>query len=60
MASTHINVPISRITKDITMTLGVSGLRVMRFRFWVGSMVVRLAALIMGVGFKVELDGPQQ
>lgn len=54
MASTHVNMPVSRVMKKVTMVVHVTGVRTWRVRLWLGTQLMRLAALTMGCGFEVK------
>ena len=54
MASLHT--PITNVTKNLTLTLTLTGVRSWQARVWVGTQLIRLAARVMGVGFRVETD----
>jgi len=49
-----LNVPITSVVKNITLTVNVSGLRVWRWRVWLGLQLIQLAARVMGCGFRLE------
>lgn len=56
MASTHVTMPISRVTKDMTMTLTITGMRVFRWRLWLGMVLIRLAGLAMPFRVDVQVE----
>jgi hypothetical protein len=47
-----LRVPIAAVTKDITMHVEVTGVRVWRVRLWLWIQLLRLAALVAGVGIQ--------
>jgi hypothetical protein len=53
MASTTTTIPASRLAKNLTMTVRITGLRRLRCRFWLGGLLVSLAARVMGCGIEV-------
>lgn len=44
--NSHVDVPISHITDDITMTVTVSGMKRFNFRCWLGLKVLRIVCAI--------------
>ena len=54
MADLNARVPMTRITRDITMNIEVTGVRVWRVRMWLAVKIMRLAAWVAGVGIKIE------
>jgi hypothetical protein len=52
----NINVPVVSVMRRMTLTatVTVTGVRVWRVRLWCGVQLIKLAAYIMGTGFRVE------
>ena len=48
-------VPMSKIVNTLTLTVKLSGVRVMYTRIWLGTMLIRVAAYVIGVR-NVELE----
>ena len=51
-----MNIPISHITKDLTVHVRVTGMNVWRMRWWVASRLMFLAAAIAGCGIELDLE----
>lgn len=47
-------IPISSICKNMTMTVKISGLAAFKIRARIGVQLIKIAALIIGVGIRVE------
>ena len=54
MVSTQASVNPQRFMKDITIGVKVQGLRRFRFRLWLGQLLIRLAAIVIGCNIKIE------
>ena len=54
MAKTEVNIPMQRLVGHMTITVNVTGVRAARMRLWIGIRLIRLAALIIGCGIKVD------
>jgi uncharacterized membrane protein (DUF441 family) len=52
----NAQVPISRITRDITMHVMVTGLTGWRIRMWIAMRLMVLVAWIAGMGIHVEME----
>lgn len=55
---TAAKVSVARLMRDITLRVEIPGLRTWRGRLWLGGVLLRLAARVMGCGIRV--DGPAQ
>lgn len=40
--------------ESLTVTLKLTGLRVFRFRLWLGKKLLKISAKVLGCGFKIE------
>jgi len=56
MASTEVNVPISKLMSDVTMNVNLTGVRTWRVRVWLGIQLLKLAGRIIGCG--IHIEGP--
>lgn len=54
--NTTIRVPMSSVAKrmELTATIETTGMRMFRARMWCGIQLIKLAAIVMGVGIRVE------
>jgi hypothetical protein len=52
MASTDLKLPISSVSKNITMQVEVTGVRVWKARLWLAIQIFRLGAWVVGVGIR--------
>jgi len=55
MASNTIKLPISRVTRRITMSVKITGFRSWGFRLWVGTRLIKLACFIVGCKTEIEV-----
>jgi len=55
MANLELNA--GHLAKKISLTVKVKGLGFLRFRFYIGSLLIRSGAKIAGVGLTVSKDG---
>lgn len=55
----RISIPVSRIAKDITVTLTVTGVKLWTFRVNVAAQIFRFGAWVMGCQFQCELANGQ-
>lgn len=46
----------NELPSEVTLTVKVRVTRLLRFRIWAGSMLIRLAAAIMGVELVLEFE----
>lgn len=53
-----IDVPMSDVTRNMTIQLTVSGLRTFKVRLWLCCQIIRFGAWVGGFGFIVE-DGDE-
>lgn len=51
----QINIPISDITKSITVQVCVTGREVWAVKLWAGKALITLAARIMGMNVEIEI-----
>jgi len=49
-----LNYPIAAAVKDMTLTVNVTGVRAWKIRVWAGMLLIKLAARVIGCGFRVE------
>ena len=56
MAGTHIKFPVTRAMKNITLTVDLTWVRTWRVRLWIGQQLIKLAALVIGCGIRVDRD----
>jgi hypothetical protein len=40
--------------ENVTITLKVTGLKVLRVRLWLGRQLLKLSAKVLGCGFKID------
>jgi hypothetical protein len=50
-----VEVPLSDLTKGLTLQLVLTGVWRMRFRLWLGTKLLRLAAAVIGCKVEVEV-----
>ncbi len=62
MACGNVTIPVSRVLRDITVTVKLTGVQRLKTRLWVGRQLIKLAAVIMGLGiqFPIEIDYHQR
>lgn len=51
-----MDIPISRLTKRMTVTVNLTGVTAWKARVWLGTQIVKLAARVMGCGFRVDFE----
>lgn len=56
MTSTEARIPMSRVMKDVTSNVEVTGLRIWWLRQTIGVALIKLAARVMGVGIRVDTE----
>jgi hypothetical protein len=56
MAELTAKIPISKVTKEVTMQVRVTGFRSFKFRLWIATLLIRLAAFVAGMGIEVNLE----
>ena len=49
MATSEINVPISEVLKNITLTVKITGLVNWKIQFWIATRLIKLAARILNM-----------
>ena len=49
-----VKMPISRVTRDLTVRVDVTGVRAWNMRLWLGVQVIKLAARVIGCGIVVD------
>lgn len=54
MASGELKIPMSKVAKDMVLTVSISGLKAFRFRLWAGSLLIRAAAKVIGCAAKFD------
>ena len=54
MKSFGVHLP--RVAKQFDLKIKVTGVRRFRVRVWLGVQVLKLAAIVMGVGFEVSVE----
>lgn len=52
----QVNIPISDLTKSITVQVQITGRKAWAVKLWVGKTLIMLAACIMGMNVKIEMD----
>lgn len=57
MASTNVSIPMSRVMKDVTLTVNVTGERRFGLRLKLMIVLLRLAALVSPMPTNIEFDG---
>lgn len=56
MASMNMNLPLSRVTKDLTIHVAITGLAVFKLRLWIAGRLLYLAAWILQCGIKIDIE----
>ena len=51
----QINIPISDLTKHITVEVRITGHKIWMVKLWAGRALITLAARIMGVNVEIEV-----
>jgi hypothetical protein len=46
--------PVAHAMRDVTLRVDVTGVRVWKFRLWLGGLLLQLAALVMGCGIRFD------
>ena len=54
MVNNVYSIPVNKITKDLVMTIKITGMGRWKCRLWMGRQLIKLAALLMEVGIKFE------
>lgn len=55
MAELTAKIPISEVTKEVTMQVTVTGFRSFKLRLWLAAILIRLAALVAGMGIEINI-----
>ena len=58
MASTNLTLPVSDVLRRCTLNVRVrlTGLRIFALRVWLGTRLIRLAALVLGCNIAIETE----
>lgn len=56
MASTHASVSMGSVMRNVTMKVRVTGVHTFRIRLWMGGLLIRLGAVVMGCGIQVDTE----
>jgi hypothetical protein len=56
MASTDLNIPISNLMRYARLNVNLTGVPLFRARLTLGGWILKLAALVMGVGLHVDME----
>jgi hypothetical protein len=56
MRQPQLTVPMRELASHVTMTVKVTGQRRYQVRWWIASRLIRLAALVAGIGIEIEAD----
>lgn len=59
MASLNASVPLSRLTRELTMVVTITGTRAYKCRIWAAIKIMKFAAWVLGTKVQIELTGPQ-
>lgn len=51
-------IPVSTVTKNLTLKVSVSGLAMQKFRFKVAALIVHVATWVAGCKFEIEVTKP--
>jgi hypothetical protein len=51
----RLNIPISDIAENLTLTVGITETPVLRVRLFVAKMLIRLAAYCIGCAVKIDI-----
>jgi hypothetical protein len=51
-----VHVPADGLMGSLTMHVYVDGLKMLGARIWLGQQILKLAALVMGCGLRVEIE----
>ncbi len=57
MASVDANVSMPKIMRSVTLRVNLRGVKSWRLRLWVGTRLLKLAALVIGCG--IRFDGTE-
>lgn len=49
-----VRMPSAKIMRDVTMNVTLTGVLTLRIRLWLGGLLMRFAARVMGCGFRME------
>ena len=52
----QINIPISDLTKHITVEVRITGHKIWLVKLWAGKALIKLAAYIMGMNVEIEVN----
>lgn len=50
-----LHYPMSRLVRDLTVTVHIDGVKVWRTRLWLGTQVLKFAAFVMGCKVRMEV-----
>jgi hypothetical protein len=56
MAQLTAKIPISRVTKEVTMHVSVTGFRSFKLRLSIAKILIRLAAFVAGMGIEIKIQ----
>jgi hypothetical protein len=56
MPSTVVHIPVRSILNRVTMHVHVNGVKLWTARIWLGTKILKCAALVMGCGLRVEVE----
>ena len=52
----QINIPISDLTKCITVEVRITGHKIWLVKLWAGKTLIKIAACVMGVNVEIEVN----
>lgn len=53
---TDVNMPISRILSEMSITVKISGIKIWRIKFYLATKLIKLASKILGCPVIVEVN----
>jgi hypothetical protein len=56
MADFEVRLPAAKVMRDVTMNVTVTGVSTWRIRLWLGGLLIRFAALVMGCNISMDRE----
>ena len=50
----EIRIPVQKVMRQVTMNVTVTGIRIWKVRLTLGVWLIRLAAVVAGVGIRID------
>lgn len=51
-----IKLPMKECLRELTLTVEVSGIKTAKFRLWLGGLMLKLAARVIGCGIEIKTE----